>query len=123
MNKTFPHVQELLREELRRTGSVNAIVKKTGLTHNTVGNYLEGRAEPTQSSLEKIGKAFGKSVAWLRGDTNINVPPEEKPASIDLDTLSQAKRDLWEVLGNLEDDKVEGVLHLLHTFLPKDKKA
>lgn len=66
--KTYPRVIDLLKNELNFTKSVNAIVKRTTLTHNTIGNYLEGRAEPTQSSLEKIGKAYGKSVAWLRGD-------------------------------------------------------
>jgi transcriptional regulator with XRE-family HTH domain len=54
--------------------SVNAIVKKTGITHNAIGAYLEGRSEPTQSSLEKISKAYGKSVAWLRGDVENDAP-------------------------------------------------
>jgi transcriptional regulator with XRE-family HTH domain len=119
--KTFPRVKELLQEQLRRTGSVNAIVKKTGLTHNTVGNYLEGRAEPTQASLEKIGKAYGRSPAWLRGDTDVNVPPADSTEFIDIATLSPSKRHLWDVLSKLEDDKVEGVLALLQTLLPNGK--
>jgi len=120
--KTYPRVMELLQEDLRRTGSVNAIVKKTNLTHNTIGNYLEGRAEPTQSSLEKIGKRYGKSVAWLRGDTDVNtLPADYSPEMIDVSTLSSAKRQLWDVLNNLEDDKVEGVLGLLQKLLPSEK--
>lgn len=119
--KTFPRVMELLQEQLRRTGSVNAIVKKTGLTHNTVGNYLEGRAEPTQSSLEKIGKAYGRSVSWLRGDTDVNTPPEGSTEMIDIASLSPSKRHLWDVLNKLEDEKVEGVLALLQTLLPNGK--
>lgn len=120
--KTFPRVMELLKQEVKMTGSVNAVVRRTNLTHNTVGNYLEGRAEPTQSSLEKIGKAYGKSVAWLRGDTDINSPPADySPEMIDVSTLSPAKRQLWDVLNNLEDDKVEGVLGLLQKLLPTEK--
>ena len=119
--KTFPRVMELLQEQLRRTGSVNAIVKKTGLTHNTVGNYLEGRAEPTQASLEKIGQTYGKSVSWLRGDTDVNVPPADSLELVDIATLSPPKRQLWDVLSKLEDDKVEGVLSLLQRLLPDDK--
>lgn len=119
--KTFPRVMELLKNDLRRTGSVNAIVKKTGLTHNTVGNYLEGRAEPTQSSLEKIGKAYGRSPAWLRGDTDVNAPPAGSVEMIDIATLSPAKRQLWDVLNTLDNDKVEGVLALLQKLLPDEK--
>jgi transcriptional regulator with XRE-family HTH domain len=119
--KTFPRVMELLKEQLRRTGSVNAIVKKTGLTHNTVGNYLEGRAEPTQASLEKLGKAYGRSPAWLRGDTDVNTPPEGSIEVIDIATLSPSKRQLWDVLNKIEDEKVEGVLALLQKLLPVEK--
>lgn len=120
--KTFQRVMDVLKEDLKRTGSVNAIVRRTQLTHNTVGNYLEGRAEPTQSSLKKIGRAYGKSVAWLRGDTDVNTPPVDSNVElIDIDSLSPPKRQLWDVLNNLEDDKVEGVLQLLQRLLPTEK--
>lgn len=121
MSKTYPRVIELLQEQLRRTGSVNAIVKKTGITHNTIGNYLEGRTEPTQVSLEKIGKAYGKSVAWLRGDTDVNTPTFNPDQMIDIGKLSPAKRQLWETLSSVEDSKIEAVLALLQTHLPSDK--
>lgn len=120
--KTFPRVVELLQSDLRRTKSVNAIVRKTRLTHNTVGNYLEGRAEPTQSSLKKIGAAYGKSIAWLRGDTDTNADIKPGAKVFYTAALSETKRNLWEVIETLEDEKLEGVLALLQSLLPKATK-
>lgn len=40
--KTYPRVVELLAEKRDQAGSVNAVVKKTDLSHNTITNYLEG---------------------------------------------------------------------------------
>lgn len=117
--KTFPRVYELLQKESRAGTSVNAIVRKTGITHNTIMAYLEGRAEPTQRSLEKLAKTYHVTVAWLRGDTDelLTLPPDV----VELGKLSPAKRRLWETLNNVEDSKIEGVLALLRTLLPTQK--
>lgn len=72
--KTFPRVTKLLLENAVQAGSVNAVVRKTGLSHNTVTGYIEGRTEPSHKSLELIGQAYGKTVAWLRNDKEEDTP-------------------------------------------------
>lgn len=115
---TFPRVVELLKADLAAGLSVNRIVKKTGITHNAIGAYLEGRAEPTQSSLEKIGAAYGKSVSWLRGDTNIGAAPGEE--IIDVNSLSPAQRELWYCIQSAPDDKIKKALAVVELFLKED---
>ena len=38
--KTFQRVIDVLKSDLASGMSVNAIVKKTGITHNAIGAYL-----------------------------------------------------------------------------------
>ena len=72
--KTFQRVIDLFKADLKNGETLRGLVRKTGLNSNTIANYLEGITEPTQSSLEKISKAYGKSVAWLRGDVDHDPP-------------------------------------------------
>lgn len=85
--KTYPRVIELFKKDLRGGVTLRGLVRKTGLNSNTVANYLEGMTEPTQASLEKISCAYGKSVAWLRGDTD-DTTPQPISDAIDIRTLS-----------------------------------
>lgn len=68
-NKTYPRVRQILQDDVRAMGSVNAVVRKTGLTHNTIGKYLDGLSQPQEDTLLKLAHVYGKSVAWLRGDS------------------------------------------------------
>lgn len=123
MSKTYTRVVDLLKEQVKHTGSVNAIVHRTGISHNTIGKYLEGIAEPTQASLEKLSKAYGKSVAWLRGDTDVNtVSSVQGEYLMDLGSLSKPKRALLRSVMSLEDDQVEAVLLLLQRLRGADRK-
>jgi transcriptional regulator with XRE-family HTH domain len=107
--KTYPRVTALL-DEKRKEHSVNWIVGKTGLNFNTIAAYIDGRSEPSTESLEKIARAFGKTVAWLRGDSE-KVPANEN--IVDLSDLSTAKRQLWDRLVKSPDAKVQAILELL----------
>lgn len=70
--KTPERVRQIIKEMVKELGSINRVVKKTGITHNTIGTWLEGRSEPETESLIKLSSACGKPVAWLRGDTFID---------------------------------------------------
>ena len=119
--KTYLRVQEVLRADLARGLSVNQIVRKTGLTHNTVGTYLDGRAEPTQHSLEKLSAAYHVSIAWLRGDTDNSVlAAAPSSALVDVSTLSDEKRELWERLQTVPEQKLSKLLDLW-SILEKDE--
>lgn len=74
--KTPERVRRILIDMVRGCGSINKVVKRTGITHNTLGTWLEGRSEPETDSLQKLADATGKSVAWLRGDTDPDTAPE-----------------------------------------------
>ena len=69
--KTPIRVRQLLQEMIADLGSINKVVKKTGITHNTIGTWLEGRSEPELDSLKKLSDATGKSIAWLRDDLQL----------------------------------------------------
>jgi phage repressor protein C with HTH and peptisase S24 domain len=86
MHKTYPRIIDLFKEDLKAGETLRGIVRKTKLNSNTVANYLEGITEPTQSSLEKISNAYGKSIAWLRGDTNEHTSAV-KPSSLEARTV------------------------------------
>jgi len=96
--RTFPRVIELLQKELEKTGSVNRIVSRTG------------RSEPTQDSLEKIARAYGRRISWLRGDSDTE--PTNK-ALLDLSELSPPKRQLWDCIAAMTDEKAENLLRIL----------
>ena len=108
--RTFPRVIELLQKELEKTGSVNRIVSRTGLNHNTITSYLSGRSEPTQDSLEKIARAYGRRISWLRGDSDTE--PTNKTL-LDLAELSPPKRQLWDCIAAMTDEKAENLLRIL----------
>lgn len=111
--KTYPRVMQLLKEKEEETGSVNAIVKRTGLTHNTITNYLAGRSEPNQKSLELISSAYGKPVSWLRGDSDIT--PTLPPGTIDTTTLSPTKRRLIQTVIKTSEEKAKAMLTFLES--------
>lgn len=120
--KTFQRVVDTLKADLAAGMSVNAIVKKTGITHNAIGAYLEGRSEPTQASLEKIAAAYGRSVAWLRGDTDDTSHQTTDEAAIDIKSLSPAQKALWDCIQDLPDDKLEKVLSVVELFWSEVQK-
>lgn len=104
MIRTFPRVKELLEKEADKN-SVNQIVKRTGLNHNTVTSYIRGSSEPTQKSLELIAKTYGVSVAWLRADTDAE--------PLTLNKISPVKRQLWGLIQDMGDEKAQNLLKLL----------
>ena len=65
--KTPVRVVELLRAEVEKTSQA-ATARATGLTLRGVQNYLKGIGDPTTTTLEKLSKHFGVTVAWLRGE-------------------------------------------------------
>lgn len=67
---TFPRVVDLLRERVAQKGQ-RAVAREIGITLPAVQRYLAGNSEPTQSTLEKLSKYFGVSVAELRGDSEL----------------------------------------------------
>lgn len=120
-NKTFPRVRELLQAEIQKAKSVNQIVKKTGLNHNTIGSYLEGRSEPTQHSLELISAAYHLPVAWLRGDSDDKgYSPNPSAEYFDVSTLPAESRALLDFLKTAPPQKVKKWLALVN-MLEKDE--
>lgn len=53
--KTPERVRKIIKEMVRELGSINRVVKKTGITHNTIGTWLEGRSEPETGGLGVVG--------------------------------------------------------------------
>jgi transcriptional regulator with XRE-family HTH domain len=112
--KTYQRVIELLEEEKKKAGgSVNAIVKKTGVSHNTITAYLAGRSEPTQDTLGKISRAYGKTISWLRYDTE-KTPPVP-PWLVDISGMSKTKVQLLEIIKTLPEAKAKALLNLIQS--------
>lgn len=115
--KTYQRVIDLLRKKVDEAGgSVNAVVRKTGLTHNTVTRYLEGLAEPSKDSLDKIAKAYNVTVSWLRGEIEEDLRKVDGKIIIDITTISPAKQQLWGILTDLPEDKAKVLLQFLKSF-------
>lgn len=81
--KTYPRVRDLLQSDIDSGMSLRAVCRKVDLHPNTVGSYLEGRAEAGEDSLEKIAKAYGKTVSWLRGANTVKVSNLAEKLGID----------------------------------------
>ena len=107
MHATFPRVRELLKEEVKKLGSVNKVSIKTGLTNNTIGKYLEGMSEPKQETLDKLSIYFKKPVAWLRGDTDDATPSAVTAAPVEM---------------SREDAELCSALDLLRSLPPARRK-
>ncbi len=114
-HKTPERVRAVLQDMVREMGSINKVVKRTGITHNTIGTWLEGRSEPEQESLEKLSAACGRTVAWLRGDT------DQADAADDLTSviasLSPVQRKMLDYSRTLSDEQVEALLAVAKQFL------
>lgn len=110
MKITPPRVVELLQEQKRRAGSIYAIATRTGIHQNTITKLLAGTSEPSQSTLEKLSLAYGKPVAWLRGDVQ-EVPIPE--GMVDMIHVSPTKRELWGKIETLPEEKAKALLQLL----------
>lgn len=65
--KTPENVVKLINDALSET-SLRALSKATGLGIAPLSRYSQGIGEPSTATLQKLGKYFGASVSWLRGD-------------------------------------------------------
>lgn len=70
--KTPQRVVDELNKMLKKS-SLNAISKKTGIGISALHRYQRGIGEPTTATLEKLSDCFGKSVAWLRGESPLDL--------------------------------------------------
>jgi transcriptional regulator with XRE-family HTH domain len=68
--KTPQKLIELLSVAVSRS-SQSAVARATGLTQSAVGRYIKGVGEPTSVTLQKLADYFGVSVAYLRGEEDV----------------------------------------------------
>jgi transcriptional regulator with XRE-family HTH domain len=65
---TYPRVVKLLTEAVAAKGQ-RAVAREAGVALLSVQRYIKAESEPSLVSLRKLAVYFGKSVAWLRGET------------------------------------------------------
>ncbi len=78
---TYPRVVELLKAEVAKKGQ-RAVSRESGIALLSVQRYIKGIGEPSQATLQKLAAYFGKSVAWLRGESR-----EHMYGGIDLEEI------------------------------------
>lgn len=49
-------------------GSQNALARKAGVPQGQISHFIRGRREPVLSTLIKLARGAGVSVAWLIGE-------------------------------------------------------
>jgi len=67
--KTYPIVQKLICEAVIEK-SQNAVAKESGVTLNSIQNYMKGIGEPSLATLKKLSAYFQAPVEYLRGEYN-----------------------------------------------------
>lgn len=66
MDKTL--FKERLKELMREYGyDAKSLAKASGVSRNSIYDYLKETHEPSTSNLEKLGKCFGVSAMYLVG--------------------------------------------------------
>jgi len=68
--KTPKRVVEKIQNEVARIGQ-NATARAIGIPLRSVQKYLEGKSEPTTATLETLAEYFGVSIAYLRGEAEV----------------------------------------------------
>ncbi len=83
--QTPERVVELVREEVSRIGQ-NATARAIGIPLRSVQKYMDGTAEPTRATLEKLSAYSGLAIGWLlndgitgkHGGLDFNLVPEDE---------------------------------------------
>lgn len=67
---TPDRVRELLIDAVSKSSQAK-VAEASGLTRQTVQRYMQGIGEPSTRILQKLADYFGVTVAWLRGEENL----------------------------------------------------
>ena len=98
------------------------LVRETGIDRGAVCNYLKGKYEPKQDSINKLAKALDVSEMWLWGyDCEKQRPVEQKnnDAIADIILRLRTDKEFFEAVSymySLDCEKVSSVKQMLFTF-------
>jgi len=121
---TFSERMKKLRKEKGLT--LEDLSKLTGITTTTLSRYETGKRIPNATALEELAKAFGVSVDYLLGKTDIRYSADriEKIISDDPDMIVfwqelQEKDELkmlFKQVKDLTDDDIRVILSIIRRF-------
>lgn len=99
-------------KELRKKAGLTQrqFAKAIGAAQNTVSQWETGIHEIDNSKLKEIATFFGVSTDYLLGHSDVQT---KNPA----DNVSEAKREMIELIDQLSDDQVRKLLQIANAAL------
>ena len=90
------------------------LVRETGLNKSTISRYLSGVIEPKQIAIAKLAFSLNVDEMWLWG---YDVPMRKNTATENSSSISEAKRELLDLVESCSDEEVSRLLQMMELFL------
>lgn len=107
--------KERIRPLFNSTGKTGAELEiLIGLPEKIISNWDKGRVKSYKNYAAQIAKYFRVDPDYILGKTG-----EKKPATIEGNELSPAKQEAWDLIQNLDDEKLRKVIQAIKLLLEK----